>query len=476
MRGLSQELVEIGHPAVGASFYGDAKRFLHLDFSQIGSRYNYILLVSQRVTERVLSEAVEKRGISIEHEVELAGFVQDALASEASPVKVVLRHSDGHLEQAEASWLIDAEGAHSLVRQTLNLSFEGRTFDTQYALGDLFVDGDLSESNYHVFTSAYGNMGLFPMGHARFRIIAASAAVKPGEGTSPTIEQLQAIYDQRAHIPARFRDMIWSSWFRVNSRIVSRLRIGRVLLGGDAAHIHSPAAGQGMNTGIQDMINLAWKLAMVIHGQAPEDLLDTYEQERLPVMRNVLRKTERIAGLMGSKKSIVRHLIGYLGSWIGEIPHVQELLPSQVSQVAVSYRGSPLSELHGHAGRLRPGDRLPDLPIRSRKAHGQWEDRSLFSILDPSHFTLLIVQPEANGARRSYWNEAARPWESVIDTVEIRPALNKPAHLRFQTVFGQMNGILLIRPDGYIGFEGDGEALATHLTAYCQRWLTANAA
>ena len=474
MRGLSQELAEIGHPTVGASFYGDARRFLHLDLSQVGSRYNYILLVSQKVTERVLHEAIEKKGVVVEHGVEFAGFAPGAPAAEAKPLKVLLRHSDGHLEETEATWLIDAEGAHSLVRKTLNLPFEGRTFDTQYVLGDLFVDGDLSESEYHVFTSEHGNMGLFPMGHARFRLIAANPIATPSEEAAPTIDELQAIYDQRSHIPARFRDMIWASWFRVNSRIASRLRIGRVLLGGDAAHIHSPAAGQGMNTGIQDMINLAWKLAMVIHGRAPEDLLDTYEQERLPVMRNVLRKTEKLAALMGSRNPIVRRLIDNLGPWIGNIPQVQDLLSSRLSQLAIGYRGSPLSELCGRAARLQPGDRLPDLPVRSRIADGDWEDRRLFSVLDPSRFTLLYVHPEADDARGLYWSEAARPWESFIDVVEILPSLNKPAQLRFQAVFGrQMNGILLIRPDGYVGFAGNKDTSASDLTAYCRRWLTA---
>src|SRR6185437_1135698 len=128
-------------------------------------------------------------------------------------------------------------------------------------------------------------MGLFPLGDRRFRIVASVAPLKASRDTAPSIEELQAIFDERSPTPARFGDLRWSSWFRINSRMVPVIRIGHVLLGGDAAHIHSPAAGQGMNTGIQDMINLAWKLALVIQGQAPEKLLDTYEEERLPVMR-----------------------------------------------------------------------------------------------------------------------------------------------------------------------------------------------
>jgi 2-polyprenyl-6-methoxyphenol hydroxylase-like FAD-dependent oxidoreductase len=129
------------------------------------------------------------------------------------------------------------------------------------------------------------------MGNRRFRLMASNPLSRPSKDTAPALGELQAIYDQRSPIPARFRDMSWSSWFRINSRMVARLKVGRLLLDGDAAHIHSPAGAQGMNTGIQDMVNLAWKLALVLKGQAPSALLDTYEQERLPVIRDVLANT-----------------------------------------------------------------------------------------------------------------------------------------------------------------------------------------
>src|SRR5262249_29810481 len=215
-------------------------------------------------------------GVAIERGVELVGFAQDALTADPSPVKVILRHPDGRLEQAQAPWLIDAEGAHSTVRTTLGLLFEGRTMDATYALGDLHVDGDLAEDDFHLFSTEYGFMGLFPLGDRHFRIIAGVPPDKM-QGDAPAMADLQAIYDERSPVSARFSDLRWASWFRINSRMVPHLRMGRVLLGGDAAHIHSPAAGQGMNTGIQDMINLAWKLALVIGGQGAPALLDTYE-------------------------------------------------------------------------------------------------------------------------------------------------------------------------------------------------------
>jgi 2-polyprenyl-6-methoxyphenol hydroxylase-like FAD-dependent oxidoreductase len=190
--------------------------------------------------------------------------------------------------QVEALYLISAEGAHSTVRRSLRLEFQGKTLEENYALGDFYLDGDLADTNFHIFSSEHGFMGLFPMGKRRFRIIASNPLSQPSKDTEPPLEELQKIYDMRSHIPGRLRDVSWSSWFRINSHMINHLQQRRVFLSGDAAHIHSPAGAQGMNTGIQDMINLYWKLAMVTHGKASPKLLDTYGEDRIPVIRNAL--------------------------------------------------------------------------------------------------------------------------------------------------------------------------------------------
>lgn len=474
MRGLADEMLRQGHPTAAVSVYSGGKRLLHLDFSHIDSRYHYLLFVSQMETERILREAIEKLGVRIERGVELVGFAQDALTPDPCPVKVVVRHPDARLEQIRAPWLIDAEGAHSTVRATLALPFSGHTRDETYALGDIAVDGDLSQDEFHLFSTEYGFLGLFPMGGRRFRIIAgvAPSTMTASTGRAPAIEDLQAIYDERSPIEARFSDMRWASWFRINSRMVQHLRIGRLLLGGDAAHIHSPAAGQGMNTGIQDMINLSWKLALVMKGLAPEELLDTYEDERLPVMRNILSKTEAITDVMSSRRPVVRGLLRYVGPRLGRARPVQRSVPFRVSQIAVGYRHSPLSAHHGRAGRLRAGDRVPDLPVLARVAHGgAWEERPLFELLDPLHFTLLVVQPDHDGTAGVDWCGAVRPWP-IIRVVGISAPPGDAARARFDATLGRSRGVFLVRPDGYVGFAGGKHASARHLEPYCRRWLT----
>jgi hypothetical protein len=222
--------------------------------------------------------------------------------------------------------------------------------------------------------------------------------------------------------------MSWSSWLRINSRMVVGLKVGRLLLGGDSAHIHSPAGAQGMNTGIQDMINLAWKLALVLKGQAPPALIDTYEQERLSVIRDVLAHTEGMTNVIADEKQV--------GPWAQEAEKVQDTMATRMGQLAIGYRDSPLSATYLQEG-LQAGDRVPDLPVRYRSEAGaDWQERTLFSLLDPSRFSLLAVRFAESAAAHAHLYDAVQPWRSLIGVVELAPA-PEAARERFQAVFGR---------------------------------------
>src|ERR1700752_2976109 len=244
------------------------------------------------------------------------------------------------------------------------------------------------------------------MGNRRFRLMASNPLSRPSKNTAPALAELQAIYDQRSPIPAPFRDLSGSSWFRINSRMVAPLKVGRLLLGGDAAHIHSPAEAQGMNTGIQDMINLAWKLALVLKGQAPPALLATYEQDRLPVMRDVLANTERMTNVIGSGNQV--------GPWAQETEKAQDAIATRMCQLAIGYRNSPLSATYLQEG-LHAGDRVPDLPVRYHDEGGAgWQEKALFRLLDPSRFPLLAVRPPESPGPPADLDDAVQPWRHLI--------------------------------------------------------------
>ncbi|MGD0104150.1 MAG: FAD-dependent monooxygenase [Rhodopila sp.] len=473
-RGLADEMVRLGNPAHGGSIYGGGKRVFRLDFSHVESRYNYVLILSQAETERILREAIGRQGVEIERGVELIGIAQDVLSHDASPVTAILRHPDGRLEETKAPWLISAEGAHSVARTTLDLQFEGKTLDEDYVLGDLHLAGELPEDDIHIFSSEHGFMGLFPMGRGHYRLIASNPFSKPEKGTEPSLDELQRIYDQRSHIPARLHDMGWSSWFRINSRMVPRLKIGRILLGGDAAHIHSPAGGQGMNTGIQDMINLGWKLALVIQGGAPAALLDTYEQDRLPVMRDVLFQTEKLTGLIGAESHLLRTVFNQLGPYIGGSSLVQENGTARMSQLALGYRDSPLSENHAHAGRLHAGDRVPDLPVRHRIAAG-WSDAGLQELLDPSRLVLLVAHGTDADRFDPALRDAASGYGAECVVRELSPGIATADRTRYETTLGR-SGVYLVRPDGYVGLAAGPHSAASRLAAYRRQWFAAREA
>src|SRR5258708_30235087 len=199
-RGLASSLLRLGNPGLALSIYGDGKRILRLEFDQITSKYKYLLFVSQAETENVLREALDKAGVTIERNLTFIALGQH---DREAMLTAVLRHGDGSLQEFECSYLVDAEGAHSTARGTVGLHFEGKSLVEDYALGDLHIDGDLVETDFHIFSSEHGFLGLFPLGGRRFRLMASNPMSKPSKETEPSLEELQQLYDQRSPIPAR---------------------------------------------------------------------------------------------------------------------------------------------------------------------------------------------------------------------------------------------------------------------------------
>jgi 2-polyprenyl-6-methoxyphenol hydroxylase-like FAD-dependent oxidoreductase len=543
LRGLARELVRLGQRATGGQIYGEGKLLVHVDFTRIPSAYNYLLFLSQNDTDRILREALEAEGAAVEWGVKMIAFGQDLFG-----ITATLEHSDGSIEEIRPAYVIDAEGAHSIIRSTLGLEFKGKTLDESFVLGDVHLTGNLSNSNFHIFSSEKGFLGLFPMGGSHYRLVAGNPnavtpiAAHPIDGNpaesnptqaaaplaeppvgdlhaAPTLEELQAIYDQRSHIPARLHQLTWSSLFHINSRMVKTLRVGRIFLAGDAAHIHS----------------LGWKLALVMQGAAPESLLDTYEQDRLPVMHSIVFRTEALTDIIGGH-SILRNFFIHVAPLFANADFVQDNATANISQIALNYRNSPLSEDIFGDGNLVAGDRMPDLEIRatpsgapvalsgveaassgaqtdsspplaassgaestpvaqvaSQNAESpsvpqsfpnaqsgvQAESKRMFSLLNPSRFTLLLANfadPTAVRAKLSQssspwpqlpWSEI--PWLQIIDIYEIAPPAGE-AGKPFTERFGVKPSITLVRPDAYIGFRG-GESSAEAVTKYCNRWF-----
>ncbi|MDT5108589.1 MAG: hypothetical protein QOE20_479, partial [Mycobacterium sp.] len=303
-RGVADEMLRLGNRASATTLYADGQRLAGIELHRMASEYNFILMLAQSETERLLTEGLSRQGVEVERGVEF-----ESLAQDDDGVHVALRHVDGRREVLSASYVIAADGSHSPIRKALGLPFVGRSLTHSYVLGDVHLAGAVPENQLSIFLASNGFLAIFPMGDGRFRFMATDPDGVTGDTPEPSLDDIQRLYDRTAHIGAQLYELNWSSRFRINSRHMTTLRDGRVFFGGDAAHVHSPAGGQGMNAGIQDMINLSWKLAMVLHGSARPALLDTYASDRLPVIAQLVTMTERATKAFNSTSPVAHALL-----------------------------------------------------------------------------------------------------------------------------------------------------------------------
>jgi 4,5-epoxidase len=321
------------------------------------------LLVSQAAVEGVLRDRLAELGGVIEWGADVVGVTQDAPG-------VTARLAGG--DTIRAPWLVGCDGAHSLVRKQVGIGFPGAPVADTWLLADVHVEGMPERSGSHGWLHRDGLVGALPM-----KEVAGAAddslwrlmLYTPGLSEEALSEQqildrIRVAFPQRTGLTsARIDDAVWASVFRIHRRLVDTYRSGRVLLAGDAAHIHSPLGGQGMLTGIGDAENLAFKLALVIDGRASESLLDTYETERRPLATEVLRTTSANTRLQTSEGALVRLIREKVLVPVFDLPVVQRWATAVASQLGVSYRRGPLGG--GRLGRRpRPGDRVPDVACR----------------------------------------------------------------------------------------------------------------
>ncbi|MBV8335213.1 MAG: FAD-dependent monooxygenase, partial [Alphaproteobacteria bacterium] len=296
-----------------------------------------------------------KLGVAVERRTELTRF-----AEEGNRVIAGLRGPDGHEEDCEAAYIAGCDGAHSLVRETLGTGFEGGTYRQVFYIADVEAAGPSIDGELHVDLDEADFLAVFPLaGAGRVRLIGTVRDERADRADTLGFEDVST----RAidHLKIQVKKVNWFSTYHVHHRVAEHFRKGRAFLLGDAAHIHSPAGGQGMNTGIGDAVNLAWKLASVLAGCAPGRLTDTYESERIAFARRLVATTDRVftfATAEGRIADIMRTRIApVIFPRIVSLAPVREYLFRTVSQITLNYRGMPLSA--GSAGHVHGGDRLP---------------------------------------------------------------------------------------------------------------------
>jgi 2-polyprenyl-6-methoxyphenol hydroxylase-like FAD-dependent oxidoreductase len=443
------------------------------DLGLADTAYPYLLFLSQAETERILAEHLAASGIAIERGVELVALTQHGEA-----VSATLRQRDGRQQQVSARYVIGCDGAHSTVRREAGIRFLGGPYPQAFILADTEADG-IEPDSAHAFLSETGILLFFPLGTpATWRLLAMRPPADPTPPDAPVIlQEVQAIADTYTGGTVRLHAPVWITNFRLHHRAATAYRAGRVFLAGDAAHIHSPVGAQGMNTGIQDAQDLAWKLAHTLHGIAGAGLLDTYQLERAPIGARVVRVTDRAFTIITSTSPLARLMRTRVAPIL--IPLVLAAKTARgcvfraVSELAIHYRHSPLSEEGPNPPRRGPkaGDRLPDAPVVH---NGQMT--TLHATTAGSGWHLLLCGPVAAwpAAELTRLDQAQRGLLTVhhLGASDTLGGPHDPAStaLRRLGLGPADSACYLLRPDGYIGYRAGGTDL-TGLRAYLHRWL-----
>jgi 2-polyprenyl-6-methoxyphenol hydroxylase-like FAD-dependent oxidoreductase len=382
IQGCAQAFVDAGVPARGARILGEGRELVDVHFDLARSPFPFALLIPQSETERLLEQLLAQAGVQVERQVELLTFADDG-----RQVSATLRHADGREESTTAAWLAACDGAHSTVRHALGLAFDGDTLESGWILADVRIDGALPNDLMTIGWQPEGVMAYFPMGGRRFRVIAEAGSAS--DTSEPTLVQVQALIDSRGPQGLRAHDPVWLSHFRINERKIKDYRHGRIFLAGDAAHIHSPAGGQGMNTGMQDAFNLAWKLALVHSGKAAPALLDSYSPERSAIGDQVLSSTGRMTRVALLHNPLLRELRDLAVGALSRLPAIQQRLVDQLTELDLHYAHSPLSATpHGASAEPAAGARAPDVALGDTRLH---------VLLGGGRFVLLSVGAASPG-------------------------------------------------------------------------------
>jgi 2-polyprenyl-6-methoxyphenol hydroxylase-like FAD-dependent oxidoreductase len=448
---LTDALLEQGHRVPGINLWVRGQRATRVPFETIAEGLTPYgpFIFPQDQHERLLIERLAAVGVTVERKTELISFSEGV-----DSVTAALRGPDGREESCEATYLAGCDGARSVVRPGIAADFPGGTYEQLFYVADVEAAGPALDGELHVDLEEADFLAVFPLkGHGRARLVGTVRGERAAHADTLRFEDVsaRAIGNLKVDVHA----VNWFSTYRVHHRVTDRFRKGRVLLLGDAAHIHSPAGGQGMNTGIGDAINLAWKLKSVLSGCGPERLLDSYETERRAFARRLVATTDRgftLATAEGRTADFIRtRIVPIVVPALFKVELAREYLFSAVSQIVIAYRDSALST--GKAGAIHGGDRVP-------WAKGVNSDN--FDTLTTTDWQLHVYG--TLGAGLSEW---------CASRVAVHEFSWEAAH---EAAGFSRDAMYLIRPDGYVALaasQQDPRLLERYLAERGLRFIAA---
>ncbi|HVG05379.1 MAG TPA: FAD-dependent monooxygenase [Burkholderiaceae bacterium] len=442
--GIASQALELGKRATGANLWAEGHRTARIPIGDIGrnvSPYPFLLILGQDDNEQLLGKALRSHEVAVQWNTELVG-----LAQEERDVTVTLKQPDGTMGEVKAAWVAGCDGARSAVRELSAIEFVGAPYEHVFFVADTHVTGSMVPNELNVYLWREGFHLFFPMrGVDHWRIVGILPPQLRGRDDLSFEDVVPSVRERVGHLS--FQACSWYSTYRIHHRCAARFRDRRCFLLGDAAHIHSPVGAQGMNTGLQDAYNLAWKLALVVSERADAALLDSYEDERIPVAHRLLNTTDRAFSLIVSDNWIAglfrTRVLARAAALAMRVDGVRKLAFRTISQTGIQYRDGVLSETQSDlpATAPRAGDRFPWLRIKLLP-NGAPED--LFEKLDDTRFNLIVIGQPASIqvlALGDLLRVHLIPTDAANERELARTQIPRPS-------------FYLLRPDGHIGLAG----------------------
>jgi 2-polyprenyl-6-methoxyphenol hydroxylase-like FAD-dependent oxidoreductase len=466
--GVVKAAIEQGLPIIGFSFYEKQRQIVELNFAELKSNYHFVLALSQHKTESILLQYLKENQILVEMEVSIIDLV-----TEIDSVTATLLHANGEKEFVKADWVIACDGAHSWMREKCNIPFIGEELKEHFVFADVEIKSNLPKDRVNFFSSRNGSLIIINHGNKYARIF-AEVANDPElkKATSLTLAQLQRLIQERCSFPIEVKEPNWTSGFWIHERYVKSFKVGRIFFAGDAAHIHSPAGGQGMNTGIQDANNLAWKLAWVIQKKTHARILETYHQERFEVAKKVLKRTTFLTKMMTIKNPVMLLVRNLFLLFIMRSKFISQKLMHILTQLTIHYPESMVVKdcLQHQSGPLA-GTRMIDVKLA---------DSYLLDVIRGTQMVILCFMGLKDAVDMTVYTDLkaafSKKYSDPIKFILIRTInefsawdatkiwdKEKKIHSQYHA---ETPCIYVIRPDKYIGFRGN----LTHLDEL-NRWL-----
>lgn len=469
--GIVDRFLKLGHLCEAINLYEEGEHLVKIPLEGIDSIYPFILMLPQSQTEKILNDHLEEYKYQVERSVELIDINHQDGMSVAT-----LKHPDGHTELVTSEWLIASDGANSLVREKCGLHFPGEDLTEQFMVADATIDFSfMPKDEMHLFFDKGTMLAAFPLGENKYRVAANLHLDYPRKLF--TQREVIEIVQERAHGKYYVTNVSWISPFWIHGKVVEHMRHGSIFLVGDAAHIHSPAGGQGMNTGLQDAHNLAWKLALVIQGHAKKELLETYHQERYPIVKEVVKQSDDLTKMALFDTKFLSKLRTFCQRFSHDSAAASKKIGMWITQLDIRYQHSLAIDEQSKVNTKapQPGARAPDVMINKAT--------TLFHSFNNSQHNILFFAGSSTSQNLIPQINDVQQQLSKMDSTLVKLWIISPhsignldnvildekavIHERYQV---KNVAVYIIRPDGYIAY-GSDKLNVKSIEAFLTRYL-----